>query len=299
MNRLGWWPQHRHNASMQVVEHNSPLGAWRFAFAQPDARLAAHVERYVCYRESGTAFVARHELPITSLVLIINLGAPLEIVDTLGQRSRYLAGQGFAAGLSDSYARSETGGAQEGVQIFFTPLGARRCFGLPLGELTNRVVRLEDLFGSDAARLAMQLQETEDWHQRFALLDHNLLQRVHGKTDNTGRDILWAWRLLRQSHGGLSIASLSQELGYSRKHLAARFHDQIGLTPKLAARLFRFQHALALLGQTSLPPDWSDLAQAAGYYDQSHLIRDFRQFSGLAPGDFLRQQLPDSGGLAG
>lgn len=284
---------------MQVIEHNSPLGAWRFAFAQPDPRLAAHVERYVCYQESGTAFVARHELPITSLVLIINLGAKLEIVDTLGQRSRYLAGQGFAAGLSDSYARSETGGAQEGVQIFFTPLGARRCFGLPLGELTNRVVRLEDLFGDNAARLAMQLQETEDWHQRFALLDLAILRRVQERTDNTPRDTFWAWRLLRQSRGGLSIANLSQEMGYSRKHLAARFHDQIGLTPKLAARLFRFQHVLKLLEQRGLPPDWSELAQAAGYYDQSHLIRDFKQFSGWAPADFLRQQLPDGGGLAG
>ncbi len=285
--------------TLHQVEHQSALGHWRFAFARPDPRLAGLVERYVCYRETGTAFQARHELPITSLVLIINLGDALEIVDTLGQRSRYLAGQGFGAGLSDSFARSETGGAQEGVQVFFTPAGARRFFGLPLGAITNRVVRLEDLIGTaPASRLAQQLLESLDWRQRFALLDAALLARLLPAAMPTA-DAAWAWQQLRRHQGQVSIASLAGELGYSRKHLAARFHDQIGLTPKTAARLFRFQHALSLLGTAGRLPDWSDLAVQAGYYDQPHLIRDFKAMSGLAPETFLRQWLPDSGGLSG
>lgn len=281
---------------MRVVEHSSALGNWTMAFATPDARLGAVVERYVGYRESATAFTSRREMPITSVVLIINLGAPIQIIDTLGDRLEFRAGQGFCGGLSDSYAISETSGAQEGVQVFFTPLGARRFFARPLSELTNRVLRLEDLLGAEAPLWAERLQAAGNWRARFELLDAAILARVHACAEQS--EIAWAWRQLAASQGRIAVAQLTTELAWSRKHLAARFHDQIGLPPKLVARLFRFQQALRLL-EGSGAVDWSGIAFDAGYYDQAHLIRDFRQFSGRSPSEFLQHRLPDNGGITG
>ncbi len=281
---------------MRVVEHSSALGNWTMAFATPDARLGAVVERYVGYRESATAFTSRREMPITSVVLIINLGAPIQIIDTLGDRLEFRAGQGFCGGLSDSYAISETSGAQEGVQVFFTPLGARRFFARPLSELTNRVLRLEDLLGAEAPLWAERLQAAGNWRARFELLDAAILARVHASAEQS--EIAWAWRQLAASQGRIAVTQLTTELAWSRKHLAARFHDQIGLPPKLVARLFRFQQALRLL-EGSGAVDWSGIAFDAGYYDQAHLIRDFRQFSGRSPSEFLQHRLPDNGGITG
>jgi AraC-like DNA-binding protein len=281
---------------MRVVEHSSALGNWTMAFATPDARLGAVVERYVGYRESATAFTSRREMPITSVVLIINLGAPIQIIDTLGDRLEFRAGQGFCGGLSDSYAISETSGAQEGVQVFFTPLGARRFFARPLSELTNRVLRLEDLLGTEAPLWAERLQAAGNWRARFELLDAAILARVHASAEQS--EIAWAWRQLAASQGRIAVTQLTTELAWSRKHLAARFHDQIGLPPKLVARLFRFQQALRLL-EGSGAVDWSGIAFDAGYYDQAHLIRDFRQFSGRSPSEFLQHRLPDNGGITG
>ncbi|WP_428249296.1 helix-turn-helix domain-containing protein [Ferrovibrio sp.] len=288
---------------MQVVAHESELGAWCMAFAAPAPLLAGIVEQYVGYHESGTAFLSRREMPGTSLVLIINLGAELRITDTLGQQFCFGMGQGFGAGLSDSYATSETGGAQEGVQVFFTPLGARRLFGLPLGDLFNRVVRLEDLFGAFAAELAERLLATDDWAARFALLDAALLARLKPRRREAALAAT-AWAHLAQSHGGITVSDLAASLDCSRKHLTHVFHEQVGLTPKTSARLFRFRHALSLIDAAPAninrgSIDWCHIAFDAGYYDQAHLIRDFRAFSGSAPGDFLARRLPDNGGYTG
>jgi len=282
---------------MRVVRHSSELGAWTMLFASPDPRLRGYVESYGGYAEHGTAFRSRREMPGGSVVVLLNFGDPLRITDTLGDRLDFGECRGFVGALSDSYALSETDGAQRGMHLMLTPFGARRIFGLPLHHLANRVVRLEDLLGAEAHRLLLQLRESRDWAARFALLDDFLLRRLCN-AKALPRDLLWAWRQLTQSHGLVSVATLAEGLDCSRKHLAARFADEVGLTPKAIARIHRFQHAMSLIA-ASENVDWSALAADAGYYDQAHLIREFRVLAGSAPGDFLRRQLPDNGGVIG
>ncbi len=96
------------------------------------------------------------------------------------------------------------------------------------------------------------------------------------------------------SGGRLGTGELARDAGISRKHLAGLFRDQVGLAPKTLARIHRFQCALARV-QAGCNPDWCELALHCGYYDQSHLIHDFRQFTGLAPTAFARQARPDPG----
>jgi AraC-like DNA-binding protein len=88
------------------------------------------------------------------------------------------------------------------------------------------------------------------------------------------------------------VARLATQTGYTRKHLAGLFIHQVGMTPKALCRIHRFRGALAMLdGATQVP--WAALADQCGYYDQSHLINEFRSFSGLSPVELVRQTRPD------
>jgi transcriptional regulator GlxA family with amidase domain len=94
---------------------------------------------------------------------------------------------------------------------------------------------------------------------------------------------------IQRSRGRLSIDSLAEAAGLTRRHLERRFLPAVGITPKRLARLARFQHALRVLGGES-PPSGADTALACGYADQSHFIRDFRSIAGCSPGEHLLQQ---------
>ncbi len=99
---------------------------------------------------------------------------------------------------------------------------------------------------------------------------------------------------------GRSKSALATELGCSRKHLVAQFHEQIGAAPKTIARILRFQHAVRLFNRASAtsPVSGADIASACGYFDQAHFIKDFRQLAGITPTEYLRQRIPDLTGIA-
>jgi AraC-like DNA-binding protein len=104
----------------------------------------------------------------------------------------------------------------------------------------------------------------------------------------------WTLARIHQSGGRVRAEELAREAGCSRKYLGSVVSRAVGLPPKSLARIHRFQHALGRLGATR---EWAELAADCGYYDQSHLIRDFQQFSGLAPAAFLRSAQPDPGSV--
>jgi AraC-like DNA-binding protein len=148
-------------------------------------------------------------------------------------------------------------------------------------ELANRVVELDDIFGAEARTLVEQLRNAPSWARRFELIDAFLLERL-AASNPVSREVAWAWDRLASSHGGASIGALSVELGWSRRRLIEQFREHAGLPPKTVARLMRFNRALKLV-QAPGARRWVDVAYAAGYYDQAHMIRDFRQFAGATP----------------
>jgi AraC-like DNA-binding protein len=135
------------------------------------------------------------------------------------------------------------------------------------------------------------------WEARFALLDAVLLQRLHVAAP-VAPEVEHAWARLRASHGAVVIATLAEEVGWSRRHLAARFKADVGLPPKTVARVLRFQRVTQTLrraGRDGL----AEVAYACGYADQAHLNRDFRAFAGTTPTDFAARLLPGGAGVAG
>lgn len=171
------------------------------------------------------------------------------------------------------------------IQLDLHPLGARRLFGIPLSELRGRVVHISDLFPADAARLKQRFLDTSSWDVRFDVLEAFLIERV-ARARVESPVVAWALRRIAETRGNLPLAELTRELGFSRKHIAALFHDQIGVAPKLWARLIRFDQFRARVADPNRP-SLAELALHCGYFDQSHLTRDVRQFTGAPPSALL------------
>ncbi|MGH2822020.1 MAG: DUF6597 domain-containing transcriptional factor, partial [Thermoleophilaceae bacterium] len=131
----------------RVFRHESEQDRWEMVHGAPDPRLRGHVLSYCSYHEQTTSFTRRRELPSDRVVLIVNLGEPIRVLPAGATGGWSDQPEGFFAGLHDSYAVTETGGSQAGVQVDLTPVGAHLLLGLPMDELSHRVVTLEELFG--------------------------------------------------------------------------------------------------------------------------------------------------------
>jgi AraC-like DNA-binding protein len=238
--------------------------------------LRGSVTSYYGFREETGRPVNRLEGPGRYVVLIISFDEQW-LID--GEKLC-----SFAGGLRDRQVATRHEGRSFGIHVNLEPFAAHALFGLPLDELAYRQVPLEDVL--DEPDLAERLHDAETWDDRFRLLDH-VLGRHLEDAEPPSPEIAWAWSRLAESDGDVRIGDLAGELGWSRKRIVARFREEIGLPPKRAARLLRFERARELADATARP-DWAWIAREAGYYDQSHLINDFRSVTGRTPETFFQ-----------
>ena len=159
-----------------------------------------------------------------------------------------------------------------------------------MNELSGQLTDLADVLGGAARRLAEQLREAPGWRQRFALMDQFLLRRM-ACGPRPSPQVGWAWRRLVTTGGTVPIGQVADEVGWSHKHLIVQFRRQAGLRPKTAARLIRFDRVWRHVDQRR-PLDWGQVAADTGYADQAHLIRDFRQFTGITPTGYQARHAP-------
>jgi AraC-like DNA-binding protein len=218
--------------------------------------------------------------PAVSVTLIINVD------DAFGGLP-----SAFVAGLDDAYSVVDVGGSVSCLDVKMTPLGAYRLLGVPMSELTGRVVDLVEVGGLAAQRLADRVREASSWERRFALLDDFLLSRAEcGPVP--APQVTWALRRLLDGRGLVPVRQISEEVGWSHRHLIAKFREQIGLPPKALSRIVRFNALLQRIRTSSDQVRWVELAYECGYYDQAHLNRDFREFAGTTPSDFITRCRP-------
>ncbi|MFJ9697955.1 helix-turn-helix domain-containing protein [Kitasatospora sp. NPDC101183] len=267
--------------------------------ARPGAALRPYVAWYSGYRQRGIAPAVHRGLPSPYLTFILTLDEPLVIAghpDPAQPPGTYAT---LLGGLHTAPAMITHQGAQSGVQVAVHPLAARALFGLPAGELAGIDLPAEDVLGRLAPRLRDRLQEAPGWPERFALLDEALLDgallRAAGPHGQVPPEVAWAWRALLRSGGGVPVAELARETGWSTRHLLERFRRETGLTPKAAARVIRFDRARRLLAAGSPPPLLAELAAGCGYFDQAHLAREFRALAGASPSAWLAAEGPEEG----
>lgn len=171
------------------------------------------------------------------------------------------------------------------IEVWLAPLGAYTLLGAPIERLSGQIVDLTELFGPDGRRLAESVRDAPTWARRFELIDAFLLRRLD-RGPRPHPEVARAWQRLVATGGRAPIGDIATEVGWSHRHLVARFRHEIGVTPKTAARLVRFECVRQRL-ETTAPVRWADLAAEAGYADQSHLVREFRTFTGSTPTQYL------------
>lgn len=228
------------------------------------------------FRDRGRAPGGHRAIPHPGVTLAVEFGAAPLIVDAAGRRLRgsVVAGLGFGPG--ELRVRGEY---FEAVQVRLSPLVARAVLGVSPADLDGAVVALDDLWGREASRIRERLSEAPSWEGRFALADA-LLARRRGTRASVDPEVAWAWRRIVSSRGLIRVDGLADEVGWSRKRLWSRFRSQIGLPPKRAAKLVRFDHAVHRLATGE---GAARVAAESGYADQSHLHRDVVAFTGLTP----------------
>lgn len=281
--------------SVEVVRHVSEMGRWESAVGQPHPLLRPYVREYFGGTEETFQPLVRRELPTEIAPLIINFGPPFQLFDS-ADPSRYKQISSFVAGAFDSFVVVGTTGAYACIQVNFTLLGMRLFLQRPLHELANRVVSLNDVLGRSAEQLVSELYEAPSWAARFDIVDREILRRL-ADLSAPPPGIQWAWRQMLRRAGQVVISDLAREAGWSHKHFVSRFTEEIGLTPKVMARVLRFGRAANLL-ETSARGQLAQIALDCGYYDQAHFTRDFRAFAGVSPTELLASRLPNGGFIA-
>jgi len=259
------------------------------------AALQGQTLRYVGYAERSPGPFQRRETPGSRVVLILSLGPRLR-VGPAAPAARPATHRSFVAGLHEHPVVTEHDGEQLGIQIDLAPLAARRLLGLPLAEIANAVVEIEDILGAAAGEVIERLHGEAAWADRFAVLDRFLGERLRDAGE-IAPAVERAVSLIETSGGRATVGAVAAEVGWSRPHLTARFQEEIGLPPKTFARIVRFEHARSLI----LAGGGADLVRVAvvcGYSDQPHMNRDFREFAGASPRDYLARRLPDGGGVS-
>jgi len=255
-------------------------------FADVPVELAPYVHSWLGYSERAATICRRRELPISTIVVIAEFGPPISIYEAGSETRSARYEGGFVAGLTERFTLTEYSGHQAGIELRLTPLGARTILGLPLSSLVESVVELRELLPPAQRSLASRLAACADWGARFALVQSLLVERIRSGPPAC-KKTQWALAQIHAAAGQISVASLTRELGCSRKHLAALFHDGVGFTPKAYAGIVRFERLVEQV-QLGRELSWAAAAARFGYADQAHLAREVKRYAGLTPGELLQ-----------
>ena len=251
----------------------------------PAPPLNFYINSFYCPSES---FPLPREkiLPLPGLDLKINFGGRFQVYDADQSEPFTILTESWVLGL---WTKSHIVDWPEDLQyigVNFKPGGAYPFLGLQLSELENQIVPLDAIWGRFAAELRERLYAAPTIQTRFALLEQFLLARLRAAPPRL-KAVQCAVAEIARQHGTLSIRELSESMGMSQKHLISQFKQLVGCTPKELGRLYRFGDILASIDLTQ-PVDWTLVAYQFYFHDQSHFIRDFREFSGHTPSDYLR-----------
>lgn len=266
-----------------------------YVVGRPVGSAARWVHAYHGYRQVGVPPARHRGLPSPYLTVIFTLDEPLQLLQHVDPAQPAGAYTAMVGGLHTTPALITHDGAQSGIQVMLDPLGSGAVLGLPAAELAGIDVDAADVLGPAAAEVLGRLHEARSWAARFAVLDVALggwpasRQVGHPAVSD-------AWNRLKLTGGALPVDSLAADFGCSQRYLAKRFQAELGFGPKVAARIIRFDLArrrLARAGGTV-----AETAAESGYYDHAHFDREFRQFAGCSPTQWLADEfriVQDSG----
>lgn len=256
---------------------------------RPEGVLAQFIDFMWIDRGYTPTWTRERLLPSRLCALIVNLrGEPFQLYQTSDAASPQAVSDIVISGMQsrplvlDAASRAATIGA------VFRPGWAWALFDRPIDEFTDQTIALGDLWPRTAPLIRERLAEAPTSADAFRVLEHLLKQQLD-RPLRPHPAITLATEIFDASPASLSVEDVADRTGYSQRRFSELFREQVGLTPKQYARISRFQKVLDSISRRD-NIDWIDITFTAGYYDQSHFIRDFRQLAGCTPTEYMQSK---------
>lgn len=199
----------------------------------------------------------------------------------------------FFTGQSSSYYNIAPTGKIGLIAITFKPDAAKLFFKMPISDVENNFVALEDVLGSTVVNLEHKLQTAGENKERIQIIEEFLTEQLKELYTDYYKRINHSVNKINQNRGLISVDSLASEACLSTKQFNRKFTEFVGIQPKQFTRIVRFQYAI-YSQQTQSVKSLTELAYKCGYYDQAHFTNEFKSFTGYAPKDFFKMCEPHS-----
>jgi AraC-like DNA-binding protein len=256
-------------------------------FSRPATGLEQFVRFYVQREVQIGGAVVVHPVPARAAPLIeFNFGDPINVLDHEQFVQRKSPTIVVVGPQTHRRLELQLRGDLQSFVIMFQPDGLHRLFSIPMCELTDQDYEGHSVLGGFISKVRQRLGNTKSFAERVRFVDRLLLRQSLRSPCFDG--ISAAANRIVLDCGRVEIAVLAHRAGLSVRQFERRFIEQVGMRPKLFARIVRFEAALESKA-LSITKSWTDVAHEFGYYDQMHMIHDFGEFTGATPSETLTQ----------
>jgi AraC-like DNA-binding protein len=257
------------------------------ACIRPSSPLGDYVESIGDWRSPAVDYWSR-ALPRGAVTIIFDVGQRQQLhFYAADGTTRLEVPPAFIIGSHTASYVSNIAAGEPVMAVHFRPGGAAPFLGIPLGDLEDTHVGIDDIWGPDGRDLHERLIETSATASRFRILEEFLLSRPWLAAGRRPR-VAAAMGAI-EDNPSIRMADIKELVGTPPKRLNALFRAEVGLSPKAYARVRRLQAALRLLGAG--PVSGAHVAAVVGYFDQAHFVRDFESFTGMTPTQYRRQRI--------
>lgn len=252
----------------------------------PNPPLSDFIDNLWLYRGFESPHLKERILPSGTFEIVFNLRDDEMRIYKAAQpdRCQHLSGS-IVSGPYEGFFMTDTAEEAFVMGVHFKPGGAFPFLGLSADELSGTHIDLQGIWGREAAEIRERLCASSSSVHRFRLLENSLSSRLFRPLEHHPAVSL-ALEGFRFNNSRAVVRKLVRNAGLSHRRFIDVFRFEVGLKPKLFNRVQRFQKVLAMIHRIPAP-DWAQLSLEHGYFDQSHLIRDFLAFSGFSPADYL------------
>lgn len=239
---------------------------------------------YYWVEKSGSSNVKI--LPDGTTSIIFNIGSPITFEDVL-EGTENLSDNLIIGTHKKYYVIKENNGTHI-VGIKFKQGGAYNFFKLPMMQFSNKIVNLTDVLNGETEKLRSKLMNAKDDEAIRKILDYYFLIKVD-RLEESYNVVDTAIKEVNVEGVPLSIKDFCESANISNKHLISLFNQKVGLSPKVVHRINKFRKVIELL-QRKRSVNWPEVAYECQYYDQAHLINEFKSFSGLSPKKYFENE---------
>ena len=253
----------------------------QYQIHQPNHYLANFIQYYWCLEQNSQTVQVARVIPSGESQMIFHYGTPFR--EIRGRHKSVLQPQSVVCGQQTTYSDIAFSGSTGMVAAVLYPHALSVFFPNPINEFTNQVTALDTFFRQAISDLQERMIAANGLRERIVLIEEFLLARL--SVPNNFALMQEATRVIKQTNGQIIVSGLAKKLNISKRQFERVFLANVGIPPKKFGCIVRLNAAITLATDVE---SLTALTYEAGYFDQSHLIRDFQPFTGLLPSEFLR-----------